>query len=299
MLLRRSILAALIFVGFLVGLFFLLRPAPPPPVVLPNPNGYDDFVAAGKLLKSSTNSYLKMTDRELRDYVKENLPALKLMEDGLKKESRVPIQYSTNFLSAHMPELGGIKGLALAQAAQGRCEEMDGKTNEAARSYLKSIQLGDNAFRGGLLIDHLVDMSCESIGMTPLQAINASLDAPTARFLAVELEKLDSATEPISQIETRDLEWGRATTGARVYIQILTMAIQMRTFSPLAPAFKKAEQRTMTIEKQRRSLMLDLASRAFELEKARRPKDFPDLVPDYLKAIPVDPLTKTNLDYRF
>ncbi len=298
---RKSILAALIFISVLVGLFFWLRPPTPTPVVLPNPNGYDDFVAAGKLSmdSSSTNGYVKMTDAELRNFVGENAPALRLMAEGLKKECRVPIQYSTNFLSTHMHELAGFKGLSLAQAAQGRLEEMDGKTNEAAWCYFKSIQIGHEAFRGGLLIDHLIRLSCEAIGTKPLQAISGSLDAKTSRDLVRELEKLEAAEEPIGQIEARDREWGRATVGASVYFQIVRMAIQMRTLSPLAPALKKAEQRTMTIDKQRRSLTLELAARAYELEKGKRPKSFSDLVPDYLKSIPTDPVTKSNLVYRF
>src|SRR5258708_762381 len=102
---RKTILAAMVFVGVLVGIFFWLRPVPPPPVVLPNRNGHDDFVRAGQLCMSSTNSYLKMTEEELRDYVTKTLPALTLVEAGLKKECQVPIEYSTHFLNQHLPQL--------------------------------------------------------------------------------------------------------------------------------------------------------------------------------------------------
>ena len=44
-------------------------------------------------------------------------------------------------------------------------------------------------------------------------------------------------------------------------------------------------------------LLIDLAARAYELEKGKPPTGVADLVPDYLKAVPQDPFTGTNLVY--
>jgi hypothetical protein len=43
--------------------------------------------------------------------------------------------------------------------------------------------------------------------------------------------------------------------------------------------------------------MLDLAARAFELDKGHPPASASDLVPEYLKAVPQDPVTGTNMVY--
>jgi hypothetical protein len=43
--------------------------------------------------------------------------------------------------------------------------------------------------------------------------------------------------------------------------------------------------------------LIQLASRAYELEKGERPKGLADLVPAYLKTIPQDPLTRTNVAF--
>jgi len=43
-----------------------------------------------------------------------------------------------------------------------------------------------------------------------------------------------------------------------------------------------------------RQLLIDLAARAYELDKGQSPANVADLVPDYLKAIPQDPFTGTN-----
>jgi hypothetical protein len=57
--------------------------------------------------------------------------------------------------------------------------------------------------------------------------------------------------------------------------------------------------RRVTIETQSREqkfnvVLIDLAARAYELEKGHRPKSFADLVPSYLKAIPKEPSSATN-----
>ena len=43
--------------------------------------------------------------------------------------------------------------------------------------------------------------------------------------------------------------------------------------------------------------MVSFAARAYELEKGKAPASVADLAPAYLKAIPQDPVTKTNLTY--
>jgi hypothetical protein len=44
-------------------------------------------------------------------------------------------------------------------------------------------------------------------------------------------------------------------------------------------------------------LLVQLAARAYELENGKRPKSLADLVPAYLKTIPQDPGTGTNIAY--
>jgi competence protein ComGC len=43
--------------------------------------------------------------------------------------------------------------------------------------------------------------------------------------------------------------------------------------------------------------MVDFAVRAYELDKGHPPASLADLVPGYLKIIPQDPLTGTNMVY--
>jgi len=41
--------------------------------------------------------------------------------------------------------------------------------------------------------------------------------------------------------------------------------------------------------------MLNFAARAYELETGEKPKNVTNLVPAYLRAVPQDPHTRTNL----
>jgi hypothetical protein len=62
-------------------------------------------------------------------------------------------------------------------------------------------------------------------------------------------------------------------------------------------AFQKAERKFKEQQLKTRQLLIGLAARAYELDKGHHPASPADLVPDYLKAIPQNPLTGTNLVY--
>ena len=65
----------------------------------------------------------------------------------------------------------------------------------------------------------------------------------------------------------------------------------------LEKIFQNAEQHFEKQQSQTRQLIIDLAARAYELDKGHRPTSVTDLVPDYLKAIPQDPFSGTNMVY--
>ena len=55
---------------------------------------------------------------------------------------------------------------------------------------------------------------------------------------------------------------------------------------------------TLNDEKRREgNLLLNLSARAYELEKGKSPASAADLVPDYLKKIPQDPVAGMDMGY--
>jgi hypothetical protein len=59
----------------------------------------------------------------------------------------------------------------------------------------------------------------------------------------------------------------------------------------LTPALQKSEAKFQTMDTRRRRLLINLAGRAYELEKGKRAATIAELAPDYLKTIPTDPVT--------
>ena len=63
---KINLLAAVFALGILLAgvlCFLALRPLPPAPKIpLPIPNGYDDFVRAGKLVSEATSDYQLMSE---------------------------------------------------------------------------------------------------------------------------------------------------------------------------------------------------------------------------------------------
>src|SRR6266404_4729029 len=114
-----TILVALL----LVTAFILhsMRPAPAPPP-LPDPNGYDDFVAAGKMVSDDYSSYTEKSQQELKAFVSKNSEALKLARKGLTRGCRVPLVYSFTD-PAFLQNLGKLKAVAFMFAAEGRLAE--------------------------------------------------------------------------------------------------------------------------------------------------------------------------------
>jgi hypothetical protein len=262
------------------------KPLPRPP--LPNPNGYDEFVKAARMLVMNERPLASLNEDELRAYVAANADALKLARTALTKRSRVPVEYTPAYMTNHITDLARLKGLALAFTAEARLALIEKRTNDAALVYLDEMSLSHEATRGGLIIDSLVGLASEFIGLVPLQSLVAGLDAGQCRYLARQLEATDAAAETVEQILAQEKDWSRHSFGLKEKLAELVLR---------RPSSQKFEQQMQRVQARRRQLLLDLAVRACELEKGRRPNQLKDLVPEYLKAIPIDPVTGTNLSY--
>jgi hypothetical protein len=279
----------MLFTGFLISEIS----GPLPPIhPLPNPNGYDDLVKAGQMVSSNSWNFEQMTGEQLRETVSANAAALTLARTGLSQECRVPVQFSMAYTTNHVHDLIALRMLAQAFATEGRLAEMEGRTNNAVQSYLEAIHLGIEAGRGGTMIDGMIGTAIESFGLKPLQTNFVRLDARTCRETATRLETLGAQKPSWADLLQQDHAWSR-----RTYPGIRYRLAELATTSTTRKALQKAGQKFAEQEKKTRQLTMDLAARAYELEKGRRPAIPADLVPDYLKAIPQDPFTGTNLVY--
>jgi hypothetical protein len=284
--------AALAVVALVAGL--LLAPRKPPQAPpLPNPNGYDDFLAAAKLSAPTLGDYRTMEARDLRVLVLVNAEALRKLREGLNRECRVPAVDAGNAFPDRSSQLQQFRNLTrnltFALAAEGRLAEMESRTNDAARSYLDLVRFGHEFARGGLVVDTSLGIASEGVGLPSLQGLVRNLPAGECRQLAQALEAIDVRAEPLTEVLLREEAVVRRVVSLpRRMLGVLRSRQATESREKLAKVFQSRQ-------KQRRQLLVTLAARAYELEHGRPPKTAADLVPAYLKAIPQDPVTGTNI----
>ncbi len=265
---------------------------PPQSKPLPNPNGYDVLVRAGKLVNDNTGDYSTMKAEALAALVATNGEALKLARVGLGRDCRVPDDYSTNFIDNHIAEMATFKKLALNFCAEGRLALLQNRTNDAAQDYLDAEILGLKCCDGGLLITKLVGIACEYLGRGGLQSMLNIVDAPTCRAVAQKLESLDAGENSIADILQREKAFANKTG---TFGQKIAAFFMFRQRQKMEANFTAKFQKNQI---GRRQLMIDFAARAYELEIGKPPTAAAALVPDYLKAVPKDPATGTELSLR-
>jgi hypothetical protein len=290
--------AAKLLIGFFIvavllvvaALVFTLSQPPPAPPTLPKPNGYDDLVRASRMLSDKTSDYATMSKQDLRTLVETNAEALKLARTGLSLPCQVPLDYSSPN-PTYLTNLAGLKRLAQALAAEGRLQESEGRPADAADSYLTAIRLGIATSKGGLLIDALVGIAIEAIGDSYLEKLSRTLDAKQCRQAAAVIESCEAGREPVATLVTRERAWSRRAYGLKSQIARLVM------YKTLKASEQRLVSKLNAGQARERVLMIQLAARAYELEKGEPPKGLTDLVPAYLKTIPRDPVTGTNMAY--
>jgi hypothetical protein len=285
----KYVVLTVIVVNLLIIAYVFLGNGMPPPPPLPNPNGYDDFVKAGQMVKGNPSTNDTMSKEGLTALIATNAEALRLLRLGLSQECREPVEYTTNYTSQLLPELGSIKQLIFLLLAEGRLAEMDGRTNEAAEIYLEGIRYGAELGHGGLLISELVSIACENGAMSRLQRLTDCMTAVKCREITGVLEMVDDREEPIADTLEQERLWSRKTFGLRGQIESLLM------YKQRASSTARVVAKIQKTQFRRRQMILDFAARAYELEKGKPPQRIADLVPEYLKAVPKDPVTGKDM----
>jgi hypothetical protein len=288
--LRMAVVATALFTVMVLMVYFALRPDPASGPVLPVPNGYDFFLEA--IAAGTAGDYRAMDLKDLRVFVESNANALELVRRGMRQECRVPVQYSMEWASTNTSTIGRMRGLALTLAAEGRLAELEGRQREAAYAYLDVVRFGTESIRGGLLIHALVGVAIQSVGTRHLTEVAPQLDARTSREIALLLEQLDQQAESWEVLLSHEREWVRRSYPFYTRGAALVMSKSIKQTEQKAES--KFHQQQLTL----RSLSLELAGRAFELENGKSPASAADLVPGYLTAVPRDPATGAELPFR-
>ena len=262
-----------------------------PPALLPNPNGYDDFLKAGALVVGDVSSAPTFGLEELRTLMLTNAEPLRLLRLGLSRACSVPTDsFITNF---SMSDLGTLKGLAYVLVGEGRLAELENRPADATRSYLDAIRFGNEISRGGLVIHRLVGAACQFIGGSPLAKLAPRLGCDQSRPVIAELEKIDSDAVPWEQIWANEKRFRRYQLRGSVN-PIMWIASWWQT----RPALKRADERNQRIAARLRLLTVELALDCYRSEKGHGPAQLEQLVPVNLSRVPLDSFSGRPLIYR-
>ena len=288
---RKTFLAAIAFVVLIVAVFILTKPKPLPLVILPSPNGYDDLVKGGEMIvgqEIDCNFDNSECIEEWKAFFEKNNEALKLVRIGLSRESRVPMQFTNSSLANH--GLAALKLLAQTLQAEGNVAQKENRLDDAITSYLDVVRLSQK-IRGGVMIDALVSLAIEPIGLQPLQKASDKMTVDQRRRAIKTLSEVYSDRASFNEIVTMEKAYAR---------NAYTLS---EKFSSLRYYFsmKDAERRLETKIKYRQCrmgvMLVDLAVRNYEAGKSQLPTALAELVPEYLPFLPKDDFSGKDFIY--
>jgi hypothetical protein len=140
-----------------------------------------------------------------------------------------------------------------------------------------------------------VGIAIENIGLAGLERVAQQLDARPCRNSLQALEKIDLRLNSAAEYLKRDRQWGRKATGTSALSAWIQSAWMTKSLFPHRKNNWSLTVKLLRTDRRRRQLLLNFASRAYELEHGKRPLRAEELVPSVLRAVPKDPETGTNL----
>jgi len=283
---RRWIIAALAVLALAASatgyLFFRkLRPEP-----LPNPNGYDDFVAAGRMIWREPPIGTNASIEECRAFLLTNRAALERGRAGLNRACWVPTDSSTTWRGRQNAEMMATRILTRAFCVEGNLARMEHRPGDAATSYLAAVNIGARLAHGGLIADGYTAMF--SVGEGELEIAKGMQDfGPTlSRQMISELEHAQAEEEPSSEIEIHENAWHAAHVRSTGLIYCLEFVFKYGSLAPDEGAQQLSVEQYNSELKWTTELNAKLAAQAYLLEHGRQATTWSELVPGYLKSVP-------------
>ena len=222
-----TILSLMLFAAPTVAYLRLLNPVAIPSEPLPKPNAYDKLFRLDELVEDPMISNVEnATPAALHAFVNKHDADLEAAHDALKRPCRVPVDY----FSLELNEFGPFHELARAILAQAKLAQIKGRTDEPWRAYQDTIRLGGALSDGGVLVDYLVGVTIEGIGVDGMgQAIDSLATNSTAEQcheILTYLQTVEIREVPVADILRREKAWSGHAQGwlARLYSALGSIA---------------------------------------------------------------------------
>ena len=255
---------------------------------IPRPNAYEELLRVAEQLKKFEKEPSEMTREEAIRTASTERALLEPVHSLVRTNSAVPLKTMAGWGDEHETQVKKLKRLTVALAMQARAHEVSGDTNLAGRALLDIVFLGHLMARGGIYVDAVNSLAVETLGVGMLRPKVRLLDAPSSRWAARELEALEERREPPEAILEREKAWSHASFGLVSRIGgLLRRSAEASRRTRLLEKYHETARRT-------RHLILALGAHAYEREKGRSAARPDELVPDILKAVPVDPVGRES-----
>ena len=288
LLLAFALVAGAVLVALLA---FTIGRSPAPPL-LPNPNGYDDFVKAGEAVLGNVGDFPTLDHDSLAALVFTNAEPLRLLRLGLTRQCIMPIDSAlTN--NAGINQLALMKRLVQLLAAEGRLRETQNRPADAARSYVDAVRFGNEMSRGGFVITRLVGVACEAIGCSQLAKLAPNLKPDEARAVLTVLDKLEAGRVTWAEVRRNERRFMRYQIRRNLNPMVWVMG-----WWQSRQAVQKAETKHKLVVARERLLAVELALRCYQSEQGHPPARLDELATKYLSHVSEDPFSGQPLIYR-
>ena len=255
-------------------------PALPPP---PKPNGYEQIVIAARDIKPLPHDFENLSSTQIQQFARQNFPSIEKMRAAFPLDSSVTVEVKKDWQDRHEEDLSNLKRLAVALGLEAKIQLINGQTNNAARCEVDSICLAQRVNKGGILLDGITGLGMEIISSASLQSLLSQMDASACRDAASRLEEIQSKREKPETIIATQKAWSARRFGLIDYIgSILTRKSDAKRYAQFIERSHESAGRTQRV-------MLRLAARAYELDHHKPPANISDLIPVYLKSVPINP----------
>lgn len=274
----------------------LLHPLPIPNVALPDPNGYDDLVAAGKMFDSPNLSTVAepQSTEELAARVARYSKAYERAQVGLSRAYVTPVWSADDNLqeshSLRAEELHSIHILALALSLKSELARRERRPVDAATVAADIIRLGHSVVRQGRVFELQMSAHIDDAGKESLYRVTGELSPKTCRELTRELSLLEKRQEPLAEIQHRERIFNENAHHWRQHLWMF-LAEVVGLESDAANTAREVRAKTVATS---HLLTITLALRAYLVERGAYPDELQQLVPDYLRSLPHDPFQPTG-----
>src|SRR5262249_54581810 len=228
---------------------------------------------------------LTLKQEELESLIATNAEVLKVLRIGLSRTCSEPTDLLITNFPAAMSQFPGQRSLAQLLVAEGYLAESQQRPDAAVKSYLDAIRLGTEVARGGMIVNLLVGVALESMGLSRLVKLAPSLDCDRQRVIAGKLLELDRGRADWNDIMRVERQAARYQARGRPMAWVV-YGFQARRLN--ANAARRYNQMSAGL----RLLATELALRCYRSGHSNAPISLAQLVPDYLPAVPLDPFTR-------